>query len=104
MPITYGIFPSEIDSQPIVELPCRFAESRQAERISQESAMPPRTSLSHCLSLLSEVIPPDLATMSQDLPVELIEQALAGTGAATVRERRLPAQQVVWLVLGLAMF
>jgi hypothetical protein len=42
--------------------------------------------------------------MSQDLPVELIEQALAGTGTATVRQRRLPAQQVVWLVLGLAMF
>lgn len=66
--------------------------------------MPPRTSLSHCLALLSEVIPPDLATLSQDLPVELIEQALAATGTATVRQRRMPAQQVVWLVLGLAMF
>lgn len=66
--------------------------------------MPPRTSLSHCLSLLSEVIPPDLATLSQDLPAELIEQALASTATAAVRLRRLPAQQVVWLVLGLALF
>lgn len=66
--------------------------------------MPPRTSLSHCLAMLSEVVPPELATLSQDLPAELIEQALASTGTATVRLRRLPADQVVWLVLGLALF
>lgn len=66
--------------------------------------MPPRTSLSHCLSLLSQVIAPDLATLTQDLPVQLIEQALAATGTSSVRHRRMPAQQVVWLVLGLALF
>lgn len=37
------------------------------------------------------------------LPVEWIEQALEATGVATVRRRRLPAEQVVWLVLGMAL-
>jgi len=33
-----------------------------------------------------------------------ITQALAATGTATLRKRRLPAGQVVWLVVGMAMF
>jgi len=66
--------------------------------------MPPRTSLSHCLSLLTQVVPQDLPTLTQELPGELIEQALAATGTATVRRRRLPAEQVVWLVLGMVLF
>lgn len=33
-----------------------------------------------------------------------IEEALAATGTATVRRRRLPAEQVVWLVIGMGMF
>lgn len=33
-----------------------------------------------------------------------IEQALAATGTATVRTRRLPAEQVIWLVLGMALY
>ena len=32
-----------------------------------------------------------------------IEEALATTGTATVRKRRLPAEQVVWLVIGMAL-
>ena len=32
-----------------------------------------------------------------------IQQALQLTGAATVRRRRLPAEQVIWLVLGMAL-
>lgn len=32
----------------------------------------------------------------------LIEEALAATGTATIRRRRLPAEQTVWLVLGMA--
>jgi hypothetical protein len=38
-----------------------------------------------------------------DLDPEWIEQALAATGTATVRRRRLPAEQVIWLVLGMAL-
>src|SRR5476651_35568 len=33
-----------------------------------------------------------------------IEEALEATGAATMRRRRLPAEQVVWLVLGMALY
>ena len=32
-----------------------------------------------------------------------IEEALVATGTATVRRRRLPAEQVLWLVIGMAM-
>ena len=33
-----------------------------------------------------------------------IEEALAATGTATIRRRRLPAEQVVWLVIGMCVF
>src|SRR5436190_23851510 len=38
-----------------------------------------------------------------DLDPEWIDQALAATGTATLRRRRLPAEQVIWLVLGMAL-
>lgn len=34
---------------------------------------------------------------------EWIEEALEATGTATLRRRRLPAEQVIWLVLGMAL-
>ena len=40
--------------------------------------------------------------LEKNLPVEWIEQALRATGTATIRRRRLPAEQVVRLVLGMA--
>lgn len=33
-----------------------------------------------------------------------IEEALQATGTATLRRRRLPAEQVIWLVLGMALY
>ena len=33
-----------------------------------------------------------------------IEEALASTGTASIRKRRLPAEQVVWLAIALALF
>ena len=44
---------------------------------------------------------PDWARLGQHLPYEWIEQALAYTGKASIRKRRLPAEQVVWLVVAL---
>jgi Insertion element 4 transposase N-terminal len=32
-----------------------------------------------------------------------VDAALAATGTATLRKRRLPAEQVIWLVLGMAL-
>ena len=33
-----------------------------------------------------------------------ILEALAATGSASIRRRRFPAEQVIWLVLGMALF
>ena len=48
--------------------------------------------------------PPELDAFRKHLPREWIEEALRATGTATLRRRRLPAEQVVWLVLGMALF
>jgi hypothetical protein len=47
---------------------------------------------------------PDWARLGQHLPYEWIEQAVAYTGKASIRKRRLPAEQVVWLVVALALY
>jgi hypothetical protein len=38
------------------------------------------------------------------LDPEWIDEALSATGTATIRRRRLPAEQVVWLVLGMGIY
>lgn len=56
----------------------------------------------HATLELSE--PASFARLSEHLPMAWIEQALAATGTASVRRRRLPAEQVVWLVIALALY
>jgi hypothetical protein len=41
---------------------------------------------------------------SERIPMSWIDEALAATGTASIRRRKLPAQQVVWLVIGMALF
>ena len=41
---------------------------------------------------------------ARSLEPQWIEQALAATGTATVRRRKLPAEQVVWTVIGMGLF
>ncbi|MCS0617039.1 IS4 family transposase, partial [Massilia kyonggiensis] len=48
--------------------------------------------------------PPAFERLAQHLPWEWIEAALAYTGKASIRRRRLPAEQVVWLVIALALY
>jgi hypothetical protein len=48
--------------------------------------------------------PPDLEDFRKRIPPEWVEQALELTGTATVRRRRLPVEQVLWVVLGMALF
>jgi hypothetical protein len=48
--------------------------------------------------------PPDWRRLVDRLPNEWIEQALHYSGKASIRRRRLPAQQVVWLVIALAVY
>jgi hypothetical protein len=42
-------------------------------------------------------------TFSRHLDRKWIEEALIATGKSTIRRRRLPAEQVVWLVLGMGL-
>lgn len=60
-------------------------------------------SLSTELAATASTQPESFESLTCRLPVEWIKQALQATGIATVRKRRLPAQQVVWLVLGMAL-
>lgn len=46
---------------------------------------------------------PTTSSLAQHLKAEWIEEVLEATGAATLRKRRLPAEQVVWLVVGMAL-
>lgn len=48
--------------------------------------------------------PESLEKFKSHIPAEWIEQALLATGTATLRRRRLPADQVVWLVVGIGLF
>lgn len=47
-----------------------------------------------------ELLPKFVASLDPDW----IEAALTATGTATIRRRRLPAEQVVWLVIGMCLF
>jgi len=47
--------------------------------------------------------PASFESFSRHLDQSWIDEALLSTGAATIRRRRLPSEQVVWLVLGMAL-
>ncbi|WP_425513235.1 transposase domain-containing protein, partial [Xanthomonas fragariae] len=46
----------------------------------------------------------DLSTFTQNIPVEWVASALELSSQASIRRRRLPSDQVLWLVLGIALF
>jgi len=46
---------------------------------------------------------PSFALFSETLDADWIAQALQATGTATIRRRKLPAEYVVWLVIGMAL-
>lgn len=48
--------------------------------------------------------PEDVSQFAKDIPRAWIDEALAATGTATLRRRRLPVEQVPWLVIGMALF
>lgn len=61
-----------------------------------------RTSSLDCLPAIPQ--PEDLSRFAKEIDPEWIDLALEATGTATIRKRRLPATQVVWLVIGMALF
>lgn len=61
--------------------------------------------LSDALPLVTHMPnPPDWSRLGEHLPYDWVEAALAASGKASIRHRRLPAQQVVWLVISLALY
>lgn len=63
------------------------------------------SALDEALRALNELGPAGgLERFAASLDPEWIEQALAATGSASIRRRKLPADQVVWLVLGMCLF
>ncbi len=55
-----------------------------------------------CIAALPQ--PEDFSQIQRDLDPEWIEAALQATGTATLRRRRFPAAQAIWLVIGMALF
>ncbi|WP_261543930.1 transposase domain-containing protein, partial [Burkholderia multivorans] len=56
------------------------------------------------LTFMRDAEPTDLSRLAEHLPHAWIEQAIEATGTASIRRRRLPAEQVVWLVIALAIY
>lgn len=46
----------------------------------------------------------DFAILSSAIEPQWIEQALNATGTASIRRRKIPAEQVIWLVIALGLF
>jgi len=59
--------------------------------------------LDDAFAQLSEVVPADIEKFRRHIDPALVEEALLATGTATIRRRRLPAEQVLWLVIGMAL-
>jgi hypothetical protein len=49
-------------------------------------------------------VPDALDRLKEHLDPLWIEEALTWSGATSIRRRRLPADQVVWLVIGMALY
>ena len=48
--------------------------------------------------------PEDLSVFQRELPMEWIDQVLKETDKASMRKRKLPAELVVWLVVGIGLY
>lgn len=60
--------------------------------------------LAASLEAVATFSPENFEDLRRDIDPEWIDQALHATGTATLRRRRLPAVQVIWLVIGMALF
>jgi hypothetical protein len=54
-------------------------------------------------SLPGVIVPSDFSRFRQHIDPAWIEEALEATGTVSVRRRRLPAEQAIWLVVGMAL-
>lgn len=60
--------------------------------------------LGSALAQTAEVFEPkSLAPLRVELAAEWISEALEATNTVTIRRRRLPSEEMVWLVIGMAL-
>ena len=64
---------------------------------------PVQETFTEALEFASEFTPRSFPNLVKHLEPTWIEEALLSTGTASIRRRRLPAEQAVWLVLGMAL-
>lgn len=64
---------------------------------------PIQETLTEALEFTSEFTPRNFSNLTRHLDSVWIEEALESTGTATIRRRRMPAEQTVWLLLGMAL-
>lgn len=62
-----------------------------------------RLTLENALAVVPHVLPSGFDQFRRHIDPEWVEDALIATGTATIRRRRLPAEQTIWLVIGMAM-
>jgi hypothetical protein len=56
------------------------------------------------ISMGDGTLPPSFEGLKSQVDIEWIESALAESGVATVRRRKLPSEQAVWLIIGMALY
>lgn len=61
-------------------------------------------SLQSCLEATGSLTPPSIQRFTELIDPGWIDEALQATGTVSLRRRRLPADRLVWLVIGLALF
>lgn len=64
---------------------------------------PVQETFTEALEFTSEFTPRSFPNLIKHLAPTWVEEALLSTGTASIRRRRLPAEQAVWLVLGMAL-
>lgn len=60
--------------------------------------------LGEALRLVPEGVPLKFERIQESVPKEWIKEALAATGIATIRRRRIPVEDAVWIVIGMALY
>lgn len=63
---------------------------------------PVQETFAEALAFTSDFCPTAFPNLTRHLDPAWVEEALLSTGTATLRRRRLPAEQTVWLLLGMA--
>jgi len=64
---------------------------------------PVQETFTEALEFTSEFTPRSFPNLIKHLEPTWVEEALLSTGTATIRRRRVPAEQTVWLLLGMAL-